>query len=169
MLNPRATFNFLLAAALLLLAACSKEGAGTGVDMTTVTDVAPVPTYTAEKYLQEANSVGMDKDSPVFQQYPPATSHRIVLFDGREIAIPEEMTADDLTKTRWALRNFNKAELTEIYAACRREKTRKYLFAPKSTQLYDMDTSRIDLPQPMYRFCNSAHAVANGHARSFKQ
>lgn len=167
-MTNRTTINCLLLGALLLLAGCNK-GSGPSEMVDQVASIGLAPAYTAEKFTQEYYAGSINKEHPVFQQYPAATSHRIVLFNGREIVMPEGMTADEFTKARWARVNFTKDELIEINAACRREAARKSLFAPPAKGLYDMDTTRTDLPQPMYRFCSSAREVANGSARSLKQ
>lgn len=171
MLNPRTTFNFLLTAALLLLAACSKDGGGTGVDMSTVTDVAPVPTYTAEKYLQEAENGGINKGHPVFGQFPEITERSIVLFNGREIKIPETMTGEEMSKTRWAMHNFNEAEFKEIDAACRREKRRKFVNIPTkgADDFRNFGASTLDLPKPINRLCRSAGSVVSGRVTPYKK
>lgn len=166
-MTNRTTINCLLLGALLLLAGCNK-GSGPAEMVDQVADIGLAPAYTAERYMREADAGGIDKNNPAFQQYPASTSHKIVLFDGREIVIPQEMTADDLTKTRWARSNFTQEELLAIHAACKRETHRKLIFAPPSKGPYDMDTTRTDLPQPMLRFCNSAKSVATGGSRSLK-
>jgi len=84
--------------------------------------------YTSPEAAQEAH---MKKMKPVWDKYPEATTHSIVLDDGTKVSIPEATYPGKISdyKTMKAFRDFNKsrfdkATFQKIRAACRREESR---------------------------------------------
>lgn len=155
MLNTK-TIRIALTAILgvLALTACSKSGPATSV---------PEKGILAEKTefdfpeLKENHDKNMARMKPVFDKYPAATSHSIVLDDGTKIEVPQKFQGLDLYKTKWAYETFTHEQFLAINAACQRETARFRIVA-----------GILDLPEPLRILCQQSIFVKNGSKRSLR-
>lgn len=155
MFNHKAAYTILLAlSAVAVLAGCGKQ-------QPTVS--APEKGVLAEKSkfdfpeLKENHEKNMERWKPIFDKYPPATSHAIVLDDGTKVEIPQKFQGLDLYKTKWAYESFTKEQFAKIDAACTRESKRFYIVA-----------GIIDLPEPLRIFCQQAALVKSGSKKALR-
>jgi len=93
----------------------------------------------------------LKKCRPIFDKYPEATSHTIVLYDGEVVRIPKEYKHLDLYKNDWVEKSFNQDQLAKIIDACQRERQRNRT----------LKQTFGDLQQPMDNLCERASALIN--------
>lgn len=107
--------------------------------------------------LEENHKKNMERNKAVFDKYPVATSHSIVLDDGTKVEIPQQFQGLDLYKSKWAYETFTKEQFAKIDAACAREGKRFYVVA-----------GIIDLPEPLRILCQQSALVKNGSKKALR-
>ena len=95
--------------------------------------------------LEENHKKNMARWKPIFDKYPPATSHTIILDDGTKIEIPQAIQGMDLYKSKWTVQTFDSNQRKAINAACQRETSRFQIVA-----------GILDLPLPLRVLCRQS-------------
>lgn len=156
MLNT-ATIRIALTALLgvLALTACSKSGPATSVPEKGILAERTEFDFPEQKENHEKN---MAEWKPIFDKYPAATSHTIVLDDGTKVDIPQKFQGLDLYKSKWAYETFTKDEFLAIDKACARERKRVLI----------VTADLVDLQEPLRVLCQQAVFVKTGANKSLR-
>lgn len=138
----------------IAMTGCSKNGPTASVPEKGILAEKSEFDFPEEKQNHDKNMARM---KPVFDKYPAATSHSIVLDDGTKIEVPQEFQGLDLYKSKWAYETFTNEQFLAINAACERENARFRIVA-----------GIIDLPEPLRILCQQSIFVKNGSKRSLR-